>query len=135
MGKGWAARRKVILERDEYTCAYCGYKSEKYQIVHHIDDNADNNDEDNLQTVCPMCNLILHAGMGCVVLRVVDLYEQSNYPQEDIIRITREMRNSGASDSEIIEHLGLKNKMQFRTDRDYLRYLFGFITSRFQKRY
>jgi len=35
----WQKLRKKILEKDNFTCAYCGYKSDKYQIVHHIDVN------------------------------------------------------------------------------------------------
>ena len=124
------ARRLLILERDDYTCAYCGFKSNKYQIMHHIDDNPKNNNESNLQTVCQMCNLILHAGQGCVVQGVVDIYKQADYSQSEIIKITREMRDKGASDSEIKTYLGLKTKVPFKEDVEYLRQMFGFITSR-----
>jgi len=126
----WLSLRKKILERDGYTCQYCDYRSEKYQVIHHLDENPNNNVEDNLVTVCQMCNLILHSGQGCVIKGVVDLYKESNYSQNEIIRITREMRDIGKSDEEIIKVLGLKGKMPFKMDKTYLRKLYGFVTSR-----
>lgn len=52
----WAKLRLKILKRDNYTSKYCGFRAEKWQIVHHIDGDPNNNDESNLETVCPMCN-------------------------------------------------------------------------------
>ena len=106
------------------------YKSEKWQIVHHIDGNPNNNEKKNLETICPMCNLIHHAGQGCVVQAIVGLYEKSNYSQNEIIQITRRMRIEEKSDNEIINHLGLKSRVPFKMDKDYLKKLFGFVTSR-----
>ena len=40
-GEVWRVLRLKILQRDNYTCSYCGYKSEKYQIVDHIDGNPE----------------------------------------------------------------------------------------------
>ncbi len=126
----WKKLRLEILKRDNYTCRYCGFKSDKWQIVHHIDGNPNNNEKDNLETICPMCNLIHHAGQGCVVQRIVDLYEKSIYSQNEIIQITRKMRSEGKSDEEIIAYLGLKDKISFKMNKEYLKKLFGFITSR-----
>jgi len=126
----WQALRRKILLRDDYTCQYCGYRSEKYQIVHHLDGDPENNEESNLATICQMCNIIVHAGQGCVVKGVVDLYRESNYNQNDIIRITRKTRDQGKTDDEIIAFLDLKKKAPFRMDKRYLANLFGFVTSR-----
>lgn len=126
----WKKIRKKILERDNFTCNYCGYKAEKYQIIDHIDGNPENNEDDNFQVICQMCNLIKHSGQGCVITRVVELYEASKFSQNDIIKRTREMRDAGKSDDEIIEFLGLIRKTDFKMDRNYLRKLFGFVTSR-----
>ena len=126
----WKTLRLKILKRDTYTCQYCGFKAEKWQIVHHIDGNPNNNKEDNLETICPMCNLIHHAGQGCVVQGIVDLYKKSKFSQNEIIQITRKMRVVGKSDIEIINYLGLENKASFKMDREYLEHLFGFVTSR-----
>jgi intracellular multiplication protein IcmJ len=128
--KEWRELRQKILQRDNYTCRYCGFQAEKFQIVHHIDGNPANNDEDNLETICQMCNLIHHAGQGCVVQGIVDLYEESSYSQNEIIIITRRMRAQGKRDEEIIRAFGLKKRAPFKMDRGYLKNLFGFVTSR-----
>ncbi|MFH1750773.1 MAG: HNH endonuclease [Candidatus Micrarchaeota archaeon] len=129
-GEEWKRLRQKILERDDFTCAYCGYRSEKYQIVDHIDGDPENQGDGNLQIICQMCNLIKHSGQGCELKGIVDIYKESKYSQNEIIRITREMRDSGAKDEAIIKHLGLKELMPFRMDREYLRKLFGFVTAR-----
>src|SRR3989344_4323480 len=110
-GDEWKALRQRILARDNFTCAYCGYRPDKYQIVDHIDGDPENNSDSNFQVVCQMCNLIKHAGQGCVIQGVVDLYQGAQYSQSDIIRITREMRDQGSSDAEIIAFLGLETKV------------------------
>lgn len=122
--------RLKILERDNYTCCYCGFRAKKGQVMHHIDGNPNNNAKRNLEIMCPMCSLIHHAGLGCTVLGVVDLYKKSKYTQNEIIRITRRMRLKGKNDNKIIKKLGLKEKVPFKTDRNYLKKLFGFVTSR-----
>ncbi len=129
-GESWQILRKKILERGNYTCVYCGYKSEKYQIVDHIDGNPENNSDNNMQVICQMCNLIKHAGQGCEVQAVVDLYRKSKYNQNTIIKITRKMRDEGSKDLEIIRVLELREKVPFKMDLKYLRKLFGFVSSR-----
>ena len=118
-GKTWQILRKKILKRDNYKCAYCGYGSEKYQIVDHIDGNHENNKNENLQVICQMCNLIKHAGQGCEIQAVVDLYRKSKYNQNEIIKITMRMRNEGTRDIEIIDILALKEKAPFKMDLIY----------------
>ncbi len=126
----WQILRKKILERDNYICSYCGYKSEKYQIIDHIDGNPENNEDGNLQVICQMCNLIKHSGQGCEIQAVVDLYRKSKYNQNAIIKITRKMRDEGSKDVEVIKVLELKGKAPFKMDLEYLRKLVGFISSR-----
>ena len=129
-GEAWQAFRKKILERDKYLCVYCSHISKKYQIADHIDGNPENNHENNMQVVCQMCNLIKHAGQGCVVQAVVDLYKRSKYNQNAIIKITRKMRDEGATDNDILRVLDLREKTPFKMNLHYLRKLFGFISSR-----
>jgi len=128
--EAWQQLRKKILERDNYTCAYCGYKSEKYQIVDHINGDPENNNDNNLQIVCQMCNLIKHSGQGCEIIGVVDLYGEARYNQNVIMKITRKMRDEGSPDNEIIRVLQLQNKRKFKMNDYYLKKLFGFVTSR-----
>lgn len=126
----WRKLRSTILERDNYLCQYCGFRAEKWQIVHHIDGNPSNNSDCNLETICPMCNLVHHAGQGCIVQGVVDLYKEAKYSQREIIRITREMRSRNESDGVIIHHLGLRGKVPFEMNKTSLKKLFAFVTSR-----
>jgi hypothetical protein len=126
----WKNTRLRILKRDDCTCQYCGYRAEKFQIADHVDGNPNNNEDNNLQTICQMCNLIKHAGQGCVVKGIVDLYKESKHGQNEIIRITREMRDRGKTDDDIISFLGLKHKVLFKMDKKYLKQLHGFVTSR-----
>jgi len=55
--------RTNVLQRDNYTCRFCGFKAAKYQEVHHLDDNHQNNDLQNLVTVCNLCHQVHHLGM------------------------------------------------------------------------
>lgn len=60
---GFAPIRTEVLQRDNYTCTFCGFKAAKFQEVHHIDDNHKNNDPRNLITVCNLCHQVHHIGM------------------------------------------------------------------------
>ncbi len=126
----WNVLREKILHRDKFACRYCGYTSLKYQIVHHLDGNHANNSTANLVTICQMCNLIAHAGQGCSIKGIVDLYRRSSYSQNEIIRFTRQLRDRGKEDAEIIRFLGLERTVPFKMDWRYLSSLFGFVTSR-----
>ncbi len=127
----WQSIRRGVLERDDYTCQYCGHRSKKYQIVHHLDENPASNSQDNLTVICQMCNVVVHAGQGCVIQGVVDLYKESKYGQIEVIRITRRMRFSeGRKDDKIIAHLELRKEMPFVMSKPYLKRLIGFVTSR-----
>lgn len=56
--------RKQVLKAENFACRYCGFVSHKYQEVHHIDDNHQNNDPQNLITVCPLCHQVFHLGFA-----------------------------------------------------------------------
>jgi intracellular multiplication protein IcmJ len=73
----YALVRRGILERDRYTCQYCGLsakpdrdaepssrKASGYLEVHHLDDDHGNNDPQNLATICPFCHLVPHVGFA-----------------------------------------------------------------------
>ena len=65
--KAFRQVRKAILEEFDYKCAYCGHASEKYQEVHHADDNHANNDRKNLWCTCPLCHQVFHIGLAGMV--------------------------------------------------------------------
>ena len=53
--------RDAVLKRDNYSCRFCSFKGAKYQEVHHYDNNHQNNDPNNLLTVCNLCHQVHHA--------------------------------------------------------------------------
>src|SRR5437899_12670774 len=131
IGDEWRDLRRKVMDREDFTCQYCGHRAEKYQIAHHMDEDPENNSMENLSVICQMCNVIMHAGQGCVVQGVVDLYKESKYSQREVIQITRRMRfTESKKDPEIIAFLGLRKEMTFKMDKHYLEELFAFVTSR-----
>ncbi len=59
----WGSLREQILSRDRYTCVYCGFACDKFQEVHHLDGDHDNNLPENLVTACPLCHATQHIGL------------------------------------------------------------------------
>jgi len=98
--------------------------------INHIDGNPKDHSDENLEVICSACHKITHSGLWAVIFGILDVYEESKYSQSDIVRITGEMREQGKSDEEIIEFLGLKKKVMWQRDLEYLKTKFGFITSR-----
>lgn len=62
--RAFQAVRRSILETFDYTCVYCSHRSEKYQEVHHGDDDHKNNDPKNLWCTCPLCHQVFHIGLA-----------------------------------------------------------------------
>lgn len=56
--------RKKALERDSYTCRFCGFRNNKYQEVHHFNDDHADNRLENLVTTCPYCHMCQHIGLA-----------------------------------------------------------------------
>lgn len=125
----WRTIRLRTLERDDYTCAYCKFRSEKGQQVNHIDGNPKNNTGNNLEVICPDCHRYLHSGLWCAVKGTMKVFKRSKYPNNEIVSISRELRIQDKTDAEIIAYLGLKQEVPWKQDLEYLRPLFGFQTS------
>jgi intracellular multiplication protein IcmJ len=51
-----AELKQKIFERDNHTCRYCGFHSEKYQDVNFRDSNPSNLQAKNLVTSCIFCH-------------------------------------------------------------------------------
>ncbi len=49
------AIKSQVLERDDYTCRYCGFKAKRYQEIQFRDGNFRNQTDDNTATACIFC--------------------------------------------------------------------------------
>ena len=56
--------RQKILDRDKNVCQFCGFKSSKWQEIHHINDDHNNYAESNLCCACPFCHQCFHLGIA-----------------------------------------------------------------------
>lgn len=56
--------KRQVLERDRYTCQYCGFQAAQYQEILNLDNNYRNNKLSNLVTACFFCS-------QCVFLEAV----------------------------------------------------------------
>ncbi len=56
--------RKSVLERDNHTCQCCGFRAEKYQEIHFLDQNRQNVAMDNLATTCIFCHQCFNLDMA-----------------------------------------------------------------------
>tara|TARA_B100000749_G_C18446024_1_gene474283 strand:- start:1361 stop:2092 length:732 start_codon:yes stop_codon:yes gene_type:complete len=66
--------RPQVLERDIKQCQFCDFHADKYQEVHHLDDNHENNAIDNLATACSLCHMCFHIGFAGIKQRGVLIY-------------------------------------------------------------
>lgn len=53
--KAWAELRRMVLERDDYTCQYCGNYGDTVDHVIPLAANGETN-KDNLVAACFSCN-------------------------------------------------------------------------------
>lgn len=60
----WKKIRLTVLERDGYTCHFCGFSSPSYMEVHHLRGRFDDNSPENLSTLCPFCHSCHHLGFS-----------------------------------------------------------------------
>src|SRR3989344_9555230 len=49
------AYQKNIFQRDDYTCLFCGFRSQIYMEVVNLDSRYTNNKYSNMATACPLC--------------------------------------------------------------------------------
>lgn len=101
----WERIRKLVLERDDYTCLYCGHRAIKHMQVHHIVE-PDGNHLDNLVTLCVACHAVMHFGRN-LSLGTMEIW-RSDVPQVDIVRTTRALVADGIPLPEVKKQFRLK---------------------------
>lgn len=55
----YKSARQTVLKRDNHTCQFCGFRHSKNE-VHHVDDNHENHNPENLVTACVLCHMAHH---------------------------------------------------------------------------
>jgi len=96
-----------IIARDRH-CVKCD--SVEQLLVHHIDGNDENNDWDNLVTLCQACHLILHKPQVGYRGKQLDLQKRN----ENIIRF----HNEGMTYRELADMFGLTHTQIMRVIRN-----------------
>lgn len=66
--KSFAPVAEKILNRDSYTCQYCGFQAKEYQEIVNLDGNYMNNKFSNLITSCCFC-------MQCLFIESIGMDE------------------------------------------------------------
>ncbi len=56
--------RQKILDRDKGVCQFCGFKAQRWQEIHHVNDNHGDNSPSNLVTACSFCHQCMHLGLA-----------------------------------------------------------------------
>jgi hypothetical protein len=128
----WKSLRLQILERDGYACVYCGHSQPHGMEVNHIEGHHDQSPA-NLETVCPLCHRVLHAGLFAAVYGSLLIFERAACDQNEIMRRTWQAREQEKlPDRLLMERLGLAQPRPFRMDRDYLANLYGYVIERYR---
>ena len=92
--EAWKRITTQVKERDHWTCAYCGFRSEKFMQVNHI--GAEDDDRlENLELVCKPCHQVLHMGINSAQGYISVI--QSDADQVQIVRRTRALVQGGAT--------------------------------------
>lgn len=101
----WQRIRKIVLERDNWTCAACEHRAFKWMNVHHLKDSGDSSPA-NLAPLCVACHTVLHVGRS-LMHGIVEVWE-SEISQVDIVQRTRDGVRQGLSLDAIKLRLPLK---------------------------
>lgn len=99
--------RPEVIARDNSTCQFCGFRAEKYQEVHHIDDDHSNNELSNLVTTCSLCHANHHLGFSGIKNRgtLIFLNPEWGMTQASINNIARLLWVSEDSEDQEIKNL------------------------------
>ncbi|GAC1395189.1 MAG: hypothetical protein NVSMB65_14190 [Chloroflexota bacterium] len=127
----WKRLRLQVLERDDYTCVYCGHRQPRGMEVNHT---AGYRDEalESLETVCPLCHRVLHAGLFAAIHGSLLIFGRAACDQNEIMRRTWQARQEEhLPDRPLMERLGLAEPRAFRMDRPYLAGLYGYVVERY----
>jgi len=131
----WKRTRAAILERDGKRCVYCDHHEPggRGLEVNHISGNSRDDRPENLETVCPLCHRVLHAGRSAAVFGSLLLFSAAAVDQTTIQRLCWQFRRGPTRlpDRPLMALLGLDGPKPFSMDRDYLADLHGYVVERY----
>lgn len=88
LSEEFASLRLEVLQRDNYSCRFCGFKSAKFQEFHHFDGDHENCTKDNLMTACNLCHQVHHLA-ACGMSNKGFLISNQELTQTEINNIAR----------------------------------------------
>ncbi len=131
----WRRTRFTILERDGERCVYCDHHEPggRGLEVNHISGASRDDRPENLETVCPLCHRVLHAGRSAAVFGSLLLFASAAVDQTTIQRLCWLFRRGSTRlpDRPLMALLGLDGPKPFSMDQDYLNGLRGYVVERY----
>lgn len=129
----WRRTRARILARDANRCVYCDHAAERGMEINHISGNSRDDRDENLETVCPLCHRVLHAGRSTAIYGSLVLFAHAAVDQNTIQRLCWHFRTGPLRlpDRPLMELLGLSEQKPFSMDRAYLAGLRGYVVQRY----
>ena len=102
----WKRIRKIVMERDNWTCVCCAHRALKWMNAHHVAESSDHS-PNNLVPVCVACHAVLHIGRS-LVEQIVEVWK-CEISQVEVVQRTREGIRQGLSLAEIKKELPLSS--------------------------
>jgi len=112
----WRQIRQIAMERENWTCIYCGHRALKWMNGHHIGDSGIHTPE-NIAPVCVACHAVLHIGRS-LVKRIVEVWE-CELSQVEVVQFTRSGVKNGLALSEIKKQLPIRRGTYQPTSTQY----------------
>ena len=101
----WARIRKIVMQRDNWTCAACGHRAQKWMSAHHLEDSG-NDSPENLVPLCVACHAVMHVGRS-LMEKIVEVWK-CELSQVEIVRQTRKWVKEGFTLQDIKAKLPLQ---------------------------
>ncbi|MND11580.1 hypothetical protein D3C87_351480 [compost metagenome] len=102
--------RKTILERDDYTCQFCGFRAMKHQEVHHVNDDHADNSPENLVTICCLCHACHHIGLTGIKGRgdIIYLDPSMKVTQSNLNQLVRTLWIAEIGDNKDMQRIAIE---------------------------
>lgn len=84
--------RTMALKYYDHKCENCGWSNGIVDCldVHHIDENHQNNNIENLIILCPTCHSIITRGWGKIINRKMQLFSERHPKEKEIFLLSKD---------------------------------------------